>query len=173
MGTVISSGTVYVNNGEILESPNILNDGIVYVNAGGSATSAVIHDGGVEYVLAGGTDMDAGIYEGGTVHANTGRMFRPEVYFGGNLSGVGAAIYSAVVNNGGIMALSGYVHKTSGLVSRGDVKDTTINSGGVVTLQKYAACSNTTINGGKLLAYSDTEAYGINMTEGYILIDSA
>ena len=173
MGTVISSGTVYVNSGEILDSPDILNTGIVYVNNGGSATNASIHDGGVEYVLAGGTDMDAGVSAGGTIHANTGRLFRTKVNNGGIVSGIGAAIYSAVVNNGGSMALSGYVHKTSGLVSRGEVKDTTINSGGVVTLQKYAACSNTTINGGKLLAYSDTEAYGINMTDGYILIDSA
>ena len=48
MGTVISSGTVYVNKGEILDSPDILNTGIVYVNSGGSATNATSHDGGVE-----------------------------------------------------------------------------------------------------------------------------
>ena len=173
MGTVISSGTVYVNKGEILDSPDILNTGKVYVNSGGSATNATIHDGGVEYVMANGTDMDANVSAGGTVHANTGILSRTHINNGGIISGIGATISSAVVNNGGSMALSGYVHQTSGLVSRGDVRDTMINSDGVVTLQKYAACSNTTINGGKLLAYSGTEVYGVNMTEGYILVDSA
>ena len=173
MGTVISSGTVYVNKGEILDSPDILNTGIVYVNSGGSATNATIHDGGVEYVMANGTDMDANVSAGGTVHANTGILSRTHINNGGIVSGIGATIYSAVVNNGGSMALSGYVHQTSGLVSRGHVISTVVESGGVVTLNKFAACSNTTINGGKLLASSGTEAYDVGMTDGYILIDGA
>ncbi len=173
MSTVISSGTVYVNNGDKLNSPDILNTGIVYVNSGGLVDLATVHDGGEEYVLSNGWDYDAIISSGGVQHINTGRSYRAQVFNGGIISGIGATISSAVVNNGGSMALSGYVHQTSGLVSRGYVMDTTINSGGVVTLQKYAACSNTTINGGKLLAYSGTEVYGVNMTDGYILIDSA
>ena len=173
MGTVISSGTVYVNNGDKLNSPDILNTGIVYVNSGGLVDLATVHDGGEEYVLSNGWDYDAIISSGGVQHINTGRSYRAQVCNGGIVSGIGATIYSAVVNNGGSMALSGYVHQTSGLVSRGDVQYTTINSGGVVTLEKYAACNDTTINGGKLLAYSGTEAHGVNMTEGYILVDSA
>jgi len=173
MGTVISSGTYNVNNGEILDSPDILNTGIVYVNNGGSATNAVIHDGGVEYILAGGTDMDAGVSAGGTIHANTGRLFRTKVNNGGIVSGIGAAIYSAVVNNGGSMALSGYVHQTSGLVSRGHVESTVVEAGGVMTLEKFAACSKTTISGGTLLASSGTEANGVTTTDGYILVDTA
>ena len=173
MSTVISSGTVYVNSGEHLDSPDILNSGIVYVNKNGGVYSAVIHDGGEEFVLADGFDGAAMVSSGGILHVNTGESYKPQVFNGGIISGIGATISSAVVNNGGTMALSGYVHQTSGLVSRGDVRDTLINSDGVVTLQKYAACSNTTINGGKLLAYSGTEVYGVNMTDGYILIDSA
>ena len=173
MGTVISSGTVYVNNGEHLDSPEILNTGKVYVNKNGAVISAVIHDGGEEYVLFDGFDAVAMVSSGGILHVNTGESYKPQVFNGGIISGIGATISSAVVNNGGSMALSGYVHQTSGLVSRGDVRDTMINSDGVVTLEKFAACSNTTINGGKLLAYSGTEVYGINMTDGYILIDSA
>ena len=173
MSTVISSGTVYVNNGEHLDSPDILNSGKVYVNKNGAVISAVIHDGGEEYVLFDGFDAVAMVSSGGILHVNTGESYKPQVFNGGIISGIGATISSAVVNNGGSMALSGYVHQTSGLVSRGDVRDTLINSDGVVTLEKFAACSNTTINGGKLLASSGTEAYYVNMTAGYILADTA
>ncbi len=172
MGTVITS-TYYVNNGEILDTPDIQGNGRVYVNAGGSATNAIIHGGGVELVLAGGTDMDANVSSGGTMSVNTGRSFRAHVYNSGSLSGVGATIYSAVVGNGGSMALSGYVHQTSGLVSRGHVESTVVEAGGVMTLEKFAACSKTTISGGTLLASSGTEAYGVTTTDGYILVDTA
>ena len=172
MGTVISSGTVYVNSGDKLNSPDILNTGKVYVNSGGSATNATIHDGGEEYVLSNGWDYDAQISSGGGLHVNTGRSYRAQVFNGGVVSGIGASIHSAVVNNGGSMALSGYVHQISGLVTRGYVKDTTINSGGVVTLEKFAACSDTTINGGKLFVSSGASATGVTLNGGYILVDS-
>ena len=173
MGTVISSGTSYVNNGETLSYPEIVKSGTVYVNKGGLVFSGIVKEGGQEFVLANGQDTAASVSSGGTMHLNAGSSFYAHVYNGGVVSGIGAYMRSATVDDGGTMALSGYVHQISGLVSRGDVQDTTINSGGVVTLNKFAYCLGTTINGGKLLASSGTSARGIVMTDGYILLDNA
>ena len=172
MGTVITS-TCYVNSGETLDQPEILNGGIVYVNKGGTATAAQIRNGGEEYVLSRGEDMYAEVSSGGKLYVNTGSSYSAYISEGGIVSAIGATIENYRIGNGGSMALSGCVHQTSGLVSRGNVNFTTIYESGVMTLEKYAACSNTIISGGKLLAYSGTEAYGVDLYDGYILVDSA
>ena len=174
MSTVISSGTTYVNDGETLSYPEILKSGTVYVNKGGLVFSGIIYAGGEEYVLSSGQDTAASVSSGGTMHLNTGSSFFAHVHSSGVVSAIGAFIRSAVVEDGGTLALSGYVHQTSGLVSRGNVRGTTITDGGVMTLEKFAACNNTTISsGGKLLASSGTEAIHVQMTDGYILVDCA
>ena len=168
MGEVISSGSRVVLNGQIIEDPDVQLNGKLYINNGGSANNARVHGGGQYFVLSNGKDTSASILSGGTMQVNQGSSVDLQIFDGGIVTGGGAYLRNAVVKSGGNLTLSAIINKAGNIAAQCNVQNTTINEGGVMKLDKFAAANMTKINGGSLLLFNGAEAYDVRLSSGYI-----
>ena len=114
MGEIISSGAVSVTSGMTLTSPDVIWEGIVLVSSGGKVVSATVSYGGLVVVSSGGTATYARIADSATAYVLSGAvMYAPGVLTrSGFVTVQGGSVYSAVLESGGSMNVSGFSNHT-------------------------------------------------------------
>lgn len=180
--TIINGGTQNINNYGIATGTNI-NSGTQNIKSGGKADTTIISSGSRQVVEKDGTAIGSNISAGGSLI----------VYTGGIAHGVNQETGSALVaNTGAGTDIEGYnklshftitggeanyvVLENTGeltVVAKTSAKNTTIDAGGKLIVQKEAKTDSTRLNNGGVLEVQDGgEAKHVEQQSGGALIAS-
>ncbi|WP_442879436.1 autotransporter outer membrane beta-barrel domain-containing protein [Citrobacter sp.] len=151
--TIIDGGNLNILGGSATN--NIMNDGTIHVSSGGSVTETIIN-GGNQFVSSGGSATSTTMNGGHQYVASGGSVTSTTINSGGQTIISGGSATSTIINNTGNQWVSngGNVTATTinggGQVVFGSAIDTTINSGGIQTINSKGSASDTIVNNGGL-----------------------
>lgn len=171
--TVASGGNLYVLG--LTESTIINSKGNVYVSTGGSATTNQVLSGGLMVVLSGGSAIDNNIFSGGKITVSSGASAVDNIVSSGGvlyISSGGAAVGNTIQKDAYVEIEKGATFSGNNIIGGdisflgGDLSNTTINSGVVMTLSSGGNAVGNTVNSQGYLFLMNANASNTTLNKG-------
>ena len=159
--TILSGGTQNVSDGGTATGTTILSGGTQNVGSGGTVSATTIGSGGTQNVSSGGTVSATTINDGGTLNMEDGAKASGTLQGQGRVDGIsvlsvgGTDCFSSVaVSGGSIYTSNGFVIGSGGSMTvenTGETSNTTVKSGGTLSVLGGGTANGVTLDGGTLL----------------------